>query len=112
MKYFLLVLALIAALVAALMFVPAKDGKPLLDPERVKATVEQTSDRITERQDGWIDEAEMDVLYRWKDKNGNWQYGDRPPKGVEAEIVKKKSVKTIPADGSLDSTSGAQQGNQ
>lgn len=101
MKYFAIVLALIAALVAALMFVPVKDGQPLLDPERVKSSIDQASGAVVGREDAWLAEHVDDVLYRWKDSGGNWQYGDRPPAGVAAEVVEKKSVRAVPADPSL-----------
>lgn len=101
MKYFAIVLALIAALVAALMFVPVKNGQPLLNPARVKSSIDQASGTIVGRQDAWLSEHVDDVLYRWKDSRGNWQYGDRPPPGVAAEVVEKKSVRTVPADPTL-----------
>lgn len=101
MKYFAIVLALIAALVAALMFVPVKNGQPLLNPARVKSSIDQASGTIAGRQDAWLSEHVDDVLYRWKDSRGNWQYGDRPPPGVAAEVVEKKSVRTVPADPTL-----------
>jgi uncharacterized protein DUF4124 len=101
MKYFVIVLALIAALVAALMLVPVKNGQPLLDPSRVKSTIDEAGGVVVGRQDAWVDEHVDDVLYRWKDSRGSWQYGDRPPPGVAAEVVEKKSVKTVPADPAL-----------
>lgn len=110
MKYFLLVVALIIALLAALMFVPVDDGKPLLSPSRVKATLEQTGvQMLDDHPDGWVDEAALNQWYRWKDARGNWQYGDRPPPGVNAEPVEKKSVRTLSADEPLDSTGGREQ---
>lgn len=101
MKYFVIVLALIAALVAALMFAPVKDGQPLLNPAQVKSSIDQASGTVSGRQDAWLSEHVDNVLYRWKDSSGAWQYGDRPPPGVAAEVVEKKSVKTVPADPAL-----------
>lgn len=114
MKYFLLVIALIIAVVAALMFVPVQDGKPLLSPERVKATVEQTGIDIESANNmgGWLDGADLNQWYRWKDSRGNWQYGDRPPPGVVAEPVEKKSVKTVSAGQPLESLEAAPQDSQ
>jgi hypothetical protein len=34
-------------------------------------------------------------MYRWKDRNGNWQYGDRPPAGVQAEPVTLKETQRM-----------------
>lgn len=114
MKYFLLVIALIIAVLAALMFVPVQDGKPLLSPERVKATIEQTGIQMETAVDngGWVDEASLNQWYRWKDSRGNWQYGDRPPAGVVAEPVEKKSVKTVSAGQPLESLDTVPQDSQ
>lgn len=114
MKYFLLVIALVIAVLAALMFVPVKDGRPLLSPERVKATIEQTGIQMDAGGDsgGWVDEAELNQWYRWKDRHGNWQYGDRPPTGVVAEPVEKKSITTVSAGQPLQSLDAAPQDSQ
>lgn len=114
MKYFLLVIALIIAVVAALMFVPVQNGKPLLSPERVKATIEQTGIQVETAVDSgaWVDEDSLNQWYRWKDSHGNWQYGDRPPAGVVAEPVEKKSVKTVSAGQPLESLEAAPQDSQ
>ena len=90
MKYFLLVIALIAAVVAALLFVPVKNGRPLVGVDQVQDVVEQSGIVMG-------DEPQAAVLYRWKDSAGKWQYGDHPPPGVPSEMVEAKSVKTVPA---------------
>ena len=114
MKYFLLVIASIIAVLAALMFVPVQDGKPLLSPERVKATIEQTGIQMDTATDngGWLDETSLNQWYRWKDSHGNWQYGDRPPPGVVAEPIEKKSIKTVSAGQPLESSDAASQDSQ
>jgi len=35
--------------------------------------------------------AAGDVLYKWKDAEGNTKYGDRPPKGIPFERIKVRS---------------------
>lgn len=113
MKYFFIVLALIAAVVLALMYVPVKDGRPLVEPGRVQTTVEQvlgaTSGHTLDGKDAWLEPAYEEVLYRWQDGDGRWQYGDRPPPGVAAEPVEKKSVETISAGAVIPSFDGAEQ---
>ncbi|MCO7225300.1 DUF4124 domain-containing protein [Pleionea sp. CnH1-48] len=37
--------------------------------------------------------AEKKPYYKWKDSEGNVQYGERPPKGVKYEIIKIHSGK-------------------
>ena len=94
MKYFLIIIALVVAVAAALMYVPVKDGKPLLSPDQVKATLDSAGTQLPET----VLTEETDVLptmFRWRDSKGNWQYGDRPPPGVEAEPVEEKGVQSI-----------------
>lgn len=33
------------------------------------------------------DERDSVPVYKWRDAQGNWQFSDQPPKGVEAELV-------------------------
>ena len=99
-KYFLLVLALIAAVVAALMFVPVKNGRPLLSPDHVQTMVEDVTGQQVPGLDSRSDDGvDQNVWYRWQDSAGRWQYGQRPPPGVAAEEVEKKSIRTVPALG-------------
>ncbi len=110
MKYFLLVIALIAAVIAAALFVPVKDGKPLVALDQVKATLDQAADAVPVGSNAggdWMADH-GDVLFRWKNSSGQWQYGDRPPAGVEAEMVEKKSIKTVTAEESLPSAAQEQ----
>ncbi|MCX9154979.1 DUF4124 domain-containing protein [Niveibacterium sp. 24ML] len=37
-----------------------------------------------------------DAVFKWRDENGRWQYGNQPPAGVKAEKVTAE-VSTIPA---------------
>lgn len=110
MKYFLLVIALIAAVVAALLYMPVKDGKPLVDIDQVKATIDQaagTAGNQGEAEADWMADH-GDVLFRWKNSDGQWQYGDRPPAGVQAEMVEKKSIRTVTADQPLETAAPEQ----
>ena len=95
MKYFLLVVALIVAVVLAAMYVPVKDGRTLLDAEQVRSVVTgavQDDDAAMDAQD---DALAPGTMYRWKDRHGNWQYGDRPPPGVPAEPVTLKETQRL-----------------
>lgn len=93
MKYLFLVIALVAAVVLAALYVPVKDGKPLLDPDQVKALASDPASALG----GSISQAPAGEpeLYRWRDKRGNWQYGDVPPPGVAAEPVEVKPTKRL-----------------
>lgn len=110
MKYFLLVIALIAAVVAALLYMPVKDGKPLVDINQVKATIDQAAGTAAGQSDAETDwmADHGDVLFRWKNSDGQWQYGDRPPAGVQAEMVEKKSIRTVTADQPLETAAPEQ----
>lgn len=110
MKYFLLVIALLVAVVAALLYVPVNDGRPLVDIKQVQATLDQSVAGLPgdDVADGdWMADH-GDVLFRWKDSAGKWQYGDRPPVGVKAEMVEKKSIKTLTADEPLETAAPGQ----
>lgn len=96
MKYFVGVILLAAAVVAALLYVPVENGKPLLDAEDVSATLDKSLQAVKQGDAGMDDPGA--VLYRWKDSSGNWQYGDTPPAGVAAEPIEKKEVKTVSGD--------------
>ncbi|PKM22642.1 MAG: DUF4124 domain-containing protein [Gammaproteobacteria bacterium HGW-Gammaproteobacteria-14] len=90
MKYFFLVLVLIAAVIAALLYLPVDNGRPLLSPDTVKAWVEPV--------DAESAPMEAPEMYRWQDSQGRWQYGSYPPAGVQAEPLAKKQVKTLSSD--------------
>ena len=110
MKYFLLGIAWLVAGVAALLYVPVKDGRPLVDIKQVQATLDQSIAGLPgeDAADGdWMADH-GDVLFRWKDSGGQWQYGDRPPAGVKAEMVEKKSIKTLTDDDPLDTAAPGQ----
>lgn len=110
MKYFLLVIALLVAVVAALLYVPVKDGRPLVDINQVRATLDQGVAGLPGKEaadDDWMADH-GDVLFRWKGSTGQWQYGDRPPAGVKAEMVEKKSIKTLTADEPLETAAPEQ----
>ena len=95
MKYFLLVVALIAAVVLLAMYVPVKDGRTLLDAEQIQSVVTGSVQEGSTSQDVEDDLPQPGTMYRWKDHNGNWQYGDRPPAGVAAEPVTLKETQRL-----------------
>lgn len=111
MKYLFLVLALVVAVVLAALYVPVKDGKPLVQWEQVRSLAEDPERLV---RDGPVRmQREEPKLYRWRDKQGNWQYGDIPPSGVDAEPVEVKPAKQLSSEavrqGKLDDGENSQQ---
>lgn len=96
MKYLLLVIALMVAVAAAAFFVPVKDGRPLLQWGQVKAVV-KNPERVLKHPRVLTGDTQQQgtTLYRWRDSNGNWQYGDVPPTGVDAQPVNVKPARTL-----------------
>ncbi|MEE4251362.1 MAG: DUF4124 domain-containing protein [Alcanivoracaceae bacterium] len=100
MKYFLLVIALAAAVVAALMYVPMENGQPLLHPDRFRQGVADATGLLSsEPQD------ELPAMYRWRDSSGNWQFGQVPPPGVVAEPMEQKEIRTMSPEAIRQGTS-------
>jgi len=89
-KYFFLVLALLVAVIAAVLYLPVDNGRPLLSPATVKAWVESV--------DTEAESMEAPQMYRWRDSQGVWQYGSYPPVGVQAEPLATKQVKTLSSE--------------
>lgn len=110
MKYLLLVIALGAAVVLAVLYVPVKDGKPLVEWQQLEKTVKDPS-RVMGH-GGRADSQAAPTMYRWRDSNGNWQYGDVPPSGVDAQPVKVKPAKSLSPEqirqGSLEDDQNSQ----
>ncbi|MFN3712340.1 MAG: DUF4124 domain-containing protein [Alcanivoracaceae bacterium] len=90
MKYFLLVIGLLVAVAAALVLVPVKDGQPLVSFESVEKQLSEVGlPRFGEEQET------LPTLYRWRDAQGQWQFGQVPPPGVVAEPVEQKNIRTL-----------------
>ena len=85
MRYFLILLALVVAVIAALFTVPMKNGKPMLDWQHVKENWQEPDKLIEDGVEGLAGKSQETTLYRWRDPQGNWQYGQIPPPGVDAE---------------------------
>ncbi|MDX1804690.1 MAG: DUF4124 domain-containing protein [Alcanivorax sp.] len=99
MRYLLIVIVLAVALVAALFMVPVDHGRPLLNWQYAKNHWQQPEQ--------WLDDPKAVLnshqshareLYRWRDGAGNWQYGQIPPSGVQAEPVTVKAPTTITSE--------------
>ena len=90
MKYLLIIVALVVAVLAALMYVPVKDGKPFIDPKVVERLLDNP-EQLMESPAEVLQSEPVVTMYRWKDSYGSWQYGDRPPPGVDAEPVTPKA---------------------
>ncbi len=91
MRYLLIVIVLAAAVVAALFTVPAKNGEPLLDWQHVEQNWQEPQTLIGDGPDNLLKESGETTLFRWRDPQGNWQYGQIPPPGVDAEEMTIKS---------------------
>ncbi|MCG8393694.1 MAG: DUF4124 domain-containing protein [Pseudomonadales bacterium] len=98
MRYLLIIIALFIAVLAALFTVPVKDGKPVLDWQHAQQNW-QEPDKLLEQASSSLDSKQGETdMYRWRDARGNWQYGQIPPPGVEAERVTVKAPSTISAE--------------
>lgn len=95
MRYLFGITLLVVAVVAALLLVPGDDGRPMLNPDRVQALTHDAVRTVAPDRSGWVEQDAAATLYRWRDADGNWQYGDVPPPGIRAEPVEKKEVKTV-----------------
>lgn len=93
MKYFLLVVGLLAAVVAALMYVPMENGQPLLQPDRARQALSDVTGLVAD-----TDQDVLPVMYRWRDASGDWQFGKVPPAGVVAEPVEQKEIRTLSSE--------------
>ncbi len=85
MRYFLILIVLIMAVGTAMFTVPMQNGKPLLDWQHVEENWQDPDKLIDEGVDGLVGKTQETTLYRWRDPRGNWQYGQIPPPGVDAE---------------------------
>lgn len=100
MKYFLLVIALAAAVLAALMYVPMENGQPLLQPDSFRQGINEATGLLSDEQ-----ENELPAMYRWRDASGNWQFGQMPPPGVLAEPMEQKEIRTLSSEAIRQGTS-------
>jgi len=91
MKYFLLLIGLVIAVLAALMFVPAENGRPILDPDSVGQLLSESTSMVVPGEE----EEVLPAMYRWRDASGQWQYGQIPPPGVNAEPMEQKDTRTV-----------------
>ena len=96
-KYLLLIVVLIVAVVAALVFVapPENGGRPeLVLPWQVDG-----DDRFggRERDAALPGRNGQPTLYRWREPDGGWAFGDAPPAGVEAEEIRHAPVQRAPS---------------
>lgn len=98
MKYLLLVVFLAVAVVLTGLYLPLRDGRPLLAGDRLDNVFREmetvSGGNIPESLKG----QGTPSYYKWRGPNGNWQYGDRPPPGVDAEPVKSGRVQTLTPD--------------
>ncbi len=99
MRFMLIIIALLAMVLAAIFMVPLGGGKPLLDWQYVERHWQQPERLLDRRISPWFEEnGESVEMYRWRDPQGNWQYGQIPPPGVQAEPFTVKAPETITAE--------------
>ena len=100
MKYFLLVIALAAGVLAALLYVPMENGQPLLQPDSFRQSITEATGMLSsEPQD------ELPAMYRWRDASGSWQFGQVPPPGVVAEPMAQQEIRTMSSEAVRQGTS-------
>lgn len=95
MKYLLLVVFLAVAVVLAAWFVPLRDGRPLLEGGRLDRVFQGMEDVSGADIPDSFEGQRAPSYYKWRGPNGNWQYGDHPPPGVQAEPVEAGRVQTL-----------------
>ncbi len=99
MRYLLIIIVLLVVVLAALFTVPLGGGKPLLDWQHVEQNWQQPERLLNRKISPWMEEnGESAEMYRWRDPQGNWQYGQIPPPGVQAEPFTVKAPDTITAE--------------
>lgn len=84
MKYFLIIVALIVAVVLAALYAPIDNGKPLLSPDTLAQAISSGEMPIITPSTA---SGTVPSMYKWQDKDGIWQYGQTPPPGMSAEPV-------------------------
>ncbi len=87
MRYLVLIVVLAAAVVAAWMLLPE---------ERRESLFEQVPQEAAEELSEGRDSRPSTGIYRWEDERGRTHYGQRPPPGVEAEMVEQRGVPAPP----------------
>jgi len=99
MRYLLIIIVLLVVVLAALFTVPLGSGKPLLDWQHVEQNWQQPERLLDRKISPWMEESgESAEMYRWRDPQGNWQYGQIPPPGVQAGPFTVKNPTTITAE--------------
>jgi hypothetical protein len=104
MQYLLLVIALAVAVALSMAYVPMREGgsgAPEMMPEQLEDMAPGMSSRDGVSDDG-ATSSRSDArqrgksgYYRWRDEDGSWHYGQRPPAGVdEYERIESGPVTT------------------
>lgn len=78
-----LLLLLVFAAIAPFVY-PLKNGKPLLSFEQLRLPSLPDIPLLT---GGNTSESETVTAYKWRDSQGNWQFGSEPPQDVPYEAV-------------------------
>lgn len=68
-----------------------------LDNKTIVTRYQASYRKLTHMVSGELKEKNIDIpiderspnkmVYRWMDKNGNWQFGDKAPDGIESEMI-------------------------
>jgi hypothetical protein len=91
---------------ASLFFINGPAGKPILTLDDFKPDVEIPDTAALMNQVNALKSnlggesansaPAAPTYYRWRDASGNWQYGDRPPTGVQAELMTADNITVVP----------------
>ena len=119
--YKLMLFLLLGGLVG-LFFIKGPEGEPILSLSDFKPDVsipdtQALMNQVDAIRANFADGADADSntasysasYYRWQDNEGNWQFGDRPPPGVNAELMTSNNISVVPAVEIRESPTASQQ---
>lgn len=88
MKLFsrLMLLVIIAALIGPF-FIKGPDGAPLWRWQDIQATLKKQWHRLGGNIEASIPGDKSVTVYRWRDADGQWQFGSEVPPGIEADTL-------------------------
>jgi hypothetical protein len=103
--YKLMIVLLLGGL-ASLFFINGPAGKPILSLRDFKPDVEfpdkgELMNQVNAMKSSLAgnsgeSQPQAPTYYRWQRADGTWQYGDRPPAGVQAELMTADNITVVP----------------
>lgn len=97
MRLLLAIGVLLIVIVVGFML-PLGNGKPLLDADYLQQHWRNPHYLLANPAGLWRQNSGEAVLYRWRDPDGSWQYGQTPPPGVAAEEITVRAPTTISSE--------------